>query len=313
MKVFLITDTHFGVRNGSQVWFKSQMDFMTGQFLERVRKDRPDLVIHLGDVFDSRQSVNTLIAKVVRDYFIELGKLTKVYIIPGNHDYYSEQTYEFCSPDLILQGIPGVEVVTETTIVGNNVLIPWPGQKAQDITSLTKAYKGKYIFTHTDLVSGSPELVTPTFSGHIHIPYIRDNCRNLGSCFPLTFTDTNRARYYYIWDSEEDTLEKVPNERSIRFWRWKDEEVLDSKNIDRMAPQDYIELYITRSNLLRDEYKEHITGLKKIFRNLWVVPVAEVTSDQPAPTGHVDIETIISDKVPEELRGVLEEVRKRVL
>ena len=59
-RVWFITDTHFGVRNSSNEWIEIIRDYFFQWFIPLVKENyRPgDVLIHLGDWYDSRQSVN---------------------------------------------------------------------------------------------------------------------------------------------------------------------------------------------------------------------------------------------------------------
>ena len=59
-RVFFLGDTHFGVRNSSNEWIDIMRDYFYDWFIPTVKKNyQPgDILIHLGDVYDSRQSIN---------------------------------------------------------------------------------------------------------------------------------------------------------------------------------------------------------------------------------------------------------------
>jgi hypothetical protein len=78
MTDFLFTDTHFGVKNHSMTWWKSQRDFIYQQFMPAIKEYNDDIrVIHLGDVFDSRSGINTLIAAGVRKLFEDIAAISQ--------------------------------------------------------------------------------------------------------------------------------------------------------------------------------------------------------------------------------------------
>ena len=69
MKI-LLTDTHFGVKQNSITWLKSQMNFFYEQLIPFIRKEKELVYIyHLGDLFDSRSSINPFISNEVRNLF----------------------------------------------------------------------------------------------------------------------------------------------------------------------------------------------------------------------------------------------------
>ena len=59
-RVFLISDTHLGVRSNSKEWCDIIQDYFQDFLIPLLKKEsRPgDVLVHCGDVFDSRQSLN---------------------------------------------------------------------------------------------------------------------------------------------------------------------------------------------------------------------------------------------------------------
>ena len=57
-KVALITDTHFGVRKGSQIFHDYFEKFYNDTFFSTIDERGIDTVIHLGDVFDVRKGID---------------------------------------------------------------------------------------------------------------------------------------------------------------------------------------------------------------------------------------------------------------
>ena len=309
MKYFLLTDTHFGWKNSSMTWWKSMSDFMRNQFIPHVKSmDEQVGIIHLGDLFETRSTINTFIANGVRSLVHELSELDNVeimYFIGGNHDYYSPENNDHCSLDIVLNSIPKVVLVThESRYIPEDkfVLLPW-GHDLEDVLPSIK-----HIFTHTDLITGNPKLSRPVFSGHIHQPYIRGNCRNLGSCFPLTFADANHVRFYYVWDSETDSLEKFKNESSIRFWRIRGKEELDAFDFNRLGKNDYIELYIKQS----DEVKcvDAIQRLRENWKDFWCISQPDEIYD--VDELNFDLEHIIQTSIPDDLKEEYDKVVAKV-
>ena len=304
MKYMLLTDTHFGAKNSSMSWWSSMCSFIYNLFiLDLENLNEKVNIIHLGDVFDSRSTINTYIANGVRKMFMDLasvGNVENIYVIGGNHDYYSPENNDHCSLDLVLNNIPKVHLIThEPLYIDNIALLPW-GCDYNDVKKRTK-----YVFAHTDIITGNPKLNIPVFSGHIHIPYIRDNVRNLGSCYPLTFMDANRARYYYLWDSETDKLQEFPNTSSIRFWRVHDISEIN----DRMRPHDYVELYLKSKDIAANQ--EKIQELNRQFKNFWLIPVPEqIEGDVEVGC---DINSIIESSIPDNLRDVFIKIKEKIV
>lgn len=307
MNTILITDTHFGVRQNSLSWFRSQMRFIEKEFIPLVEAlDGPKRIVHLGDVFDIRGSVSTYIATEVRRLFERLGDICPVTVIAGNHDFYSPTTDEYCALELVLSNIPGVDLVLRDIKEDEyGVYIPWYVQERQGISELSKEYAGKTIYTHADLVLDRPKLYTTVISGHIHIPLFDGFRKNLGSCFPLTFADSNSLRYVYIFDGE--MLRPVPNTRSIRFWRLYGEDA----DWGEVSPEDYIEWYIDGTLLCTESFAKVLSVKRSMYKELTVVPQSTKFSED-IDIYNYNIETTMEQFVPEELRDLYNKVSKRV-
>lgn len=316
MKFILFTDLHFGVKNNSMTWFRSQYDFIDKQLIPFIKDlDEDVITICLGDVFDSRSSVNTYIAQEVKDLFIKLSEITKTYIIQGNHDGYSPNDRKYNTLNLVFgNSIPNLRIISETEILKLSddkqaVLIPWFDQEESTPEELSRLYKGAYIFTHADIIMGNPKLHTPVFSGHVHTPYINGNVRNLGSCYPLDFHDANSNRYFYVWDSETDNLKRIINEHSIRFWRAHNDEII-LKDWDKCGPNDYIECYILYSLFQDPEYRNKCKQLQSQFKNCKIIPLPDELSDN-VECADVDILDIIEHSIPDDLKDVFNQIKEK--
>lgn len=307
-------------------WFRSQMDFMQEQLVPYIKSvDDEVILIHLGDVFDSRSTVNTYIAQEVKELFEKMTWLVKdFYVLCGNHDHYSPNDQKYNTLELILGSIRSenfhivsdypepliLPCVPPNATENTAVLLPWFVQAMETPEEFSKRYKGHVVFTHADIIMGNPKLHTPVFSGHVHIPYINGNVRNLGSCFPLDFHDANAQRYFYVWDPEDGSLIRHANTKSIQFHRIYNEDVME-KDWDKVGLNDYIEVYIKYSLLQDDEYQAKCKYLRNEFKHCWIIPVADELAEN-AEEITCDIEGIIDRSIPEDLREVFEEVKQTV-
>lgn len=283
----LITDTHFGCRNGSLIWLGSQLDFIYNQLIPYIKglPSAPDL-IHLGDVFDVRSSVNTLIAHNVRKVFEDLAAVCKrIIIVAGNHDFYSPTTDEYTSLNVVLRDIPGVLIVDkEPLIEDEDAYLPWYITETQNIEELSGEYKRT--FCHTDITRPGLVLKNPVYSGHIHAPLIKGNLNNLGSCYALTFADTT-DRGFYVLDNEDLTF--ILNTQSIRFWRMSDKDFHLYR--EHISKKDYIEITGTPN-------KADLEG----YPNLRVVPEVASTLTKEADGAPESIEEILDGMIPGDLK-----------
>lgn len=317
MKTVLFTDTHFGVKQNSITWLNSQLDFIYKQFIPYIESMEDDVrVVHLGDVFDSRSSISTLVASRVRDAFRDIRRACKEFIIVGgNHDYYSPNSDKIDTISLILNNLDIILVTQDILKIGDDVFIPWYKSEELGLKGMIKKYLDeKYnIYTHTDLVTDGPMWKGPrVFSGHIHIPCItHPNSYNLGSCYALNFSDSNSERGFYVIDNENVTF--VPNKESIRYWRFMNEDIFG--DWDEVGMNDYIEMYIRQENLSKSEYINKLDYIVSKYKNSTIVPhvtKSEMGMDMERFKG-CDISTIVMDLMPEELMDKFKVVQSRFL
>ena len=99
MKIAIITDTHFGARNDSQLFLDHFGDFFTGLFFPTLRRYDINTVIHVGDLLDRRKYINFNTLSSVRENFMEpLKKMDiTIHCIIGNHDTYYKNTNDLNS------------------------------------------------------------------------------------------------------------------------------------------------------------------------------------------------------------------------
>jgi len=70
MKIALITDTHWGVRNDNSTFLDNNKKFLDDIFFPYLDTHGIDTVIHLGDLVDRRKYLNINTAKRLREDFI---------------------------------------------------------------------------------------------------------------------------------------------------------------------------------------------------------------------------------------------------
>nr|DAS75402.1 MAG TPA: endonuclease subunit [Caudoviricetes sp.] len=141
---YIITDTHFGSHQNSKSWLDDNLGFFYQQFIPQIKKQKLENptqqfhLIHCGDVFDVRYSINLEIGTRVKQLFkdlLEPSLFDQITIIGGNHDYYQNYTNDNCSIDLILGELTEsleyknkIKLITQTIEIdeeNNFIFIPW--------------------------------------------------------------------------------------------------------------------------------------------------------------------------------------------
>lgn len=308
MKTILITDTHFGTRQNSITWLNSQIDFFTKQLIPYIKKQKEGVrLVHLGDVFDSRSTISTIVASRVVDLFKQISELVNEFIIiGGNHDYYSPNSDEYDTLNLLLGNL-NIKLVTKQVLIdkeNKHIYVPWyvwqEGIHApSNLQDAIDTYNIQRVFTHADIVNEPVNIrCKEIYSGHIHIPHCKGNIRNLGSTYSLNFADANSKRGFYVIDG--DNLLFVENNVSIKFYRFYNSDIFTIPDINK---NDYIELYINQSNMSDQLYLDEINNLVKKWKNVWLIPQTESKEvfDSETFAGY-DIETITKEMIPENLK-----------
>lgn len=322
MKTIILSDTHYGIKQNSITWMNSQVDFLYKEFIpfvKHLKKEGPIQVVHCGDVFDSRSSINPLIASNIRKAFREIANECPFYINAGNHDFYSPNEDDISALDLTLNNINNLYIIrNKIECIGDSLLVPWyEFDKKEELEKAIKQYKPKHIFCHTDLTRLSPEYKSllkgiHCYSGHIHSPQKDGNLVTLGSTYALTFADSNSDRGFYILNNETEELLFVKAKNIIKFWRFYNKEIFD---IDvTKVKNDYIELYINKLNLLYEEYTERISFLTSKIHNIVVVPNSEVEKkEEEVEFTNYNIEEICRANIPDELKEKFKEISEKDL
>lgn len=309
----IFTDTHFGWKNNSMTWLNSQMNFIYKQFIPEIKKlAKKDSirVIHCGDVFDSRSTISTYVATKVVQAFKDIRSVCDDFVIVcGNHDFYSPNSDTVNTVSLLLSNL-GIKIVDQNIYeIDNHAFIPWYIYESGEFET-----NAKYIFCHADIVGGiipNGCIGKTIFSGHIHTPLhrIKKGLYNLGSCYCLNFADSNSNRGFYTHENGVVTFH--PNTVSIKFHRLYNDEILN-KDISELNADDYIELYITETNMSSDVYTAAIKKFTNRFTHLWIIPQVVATNSINEDFNKYDIASIMEEMIPEDLHEFFKKVKNQL-
>jgi DNA repair exonuclease SbcCD nuclease subunit len=228
MKVAIITDTHYGARKGSKLFHDYFEQFYKNVFFPTLEEQGIDTVIHMGDAFDSRKSIDYQSLEWAKRVVFDPLKGYDVHMIVGNHDTYYKNTNNVNSPDLLLQTYSNIKTYsrpTEVKIADLNILfVPWINQENENETlKLIKKSSSKCVMGHLELNGfrvnsqivmdhGLDSKVFDKFervySGHYHTRSNNGKVFYLGNPYELYWTDLNDTRGFTIFDTE--TLEHYP-------------------------------------------------------------------------------------------------------
>lgn len=338
--LIIIGDTHFGIRNNSMTWLKHQVDAFE-EILRYIEESMLDydktIVVHMGDLFDSRSAINPMVYKKVNLLLHKLNSILgtrilnhkgRAYFIGGNHDYY----YPWASK----QNTSGINMLPEYDnihyVTGTNgldwwntqnlVFIPWFSFHNPTILGniISKQSEPAILFTHTDpfhMDSGLRKLIQghTLVTGHIHQPSvdIDNNLLVTGAFCPTDFTDTNSDRGFWSLELSSDRnvpldgLVFHPIESSIHFHTIGEADLnnpdfLDDNNIHQ---DDYVEVQLRASAV--DTYKDILRFLNDNF-NTNVSYISESIGVGTEFTEILNVDTVCRKMLPDRLKGIYQKM-----
>jgi DNA repair exonuclease SbcCD nuclease subunit len=287
-RCFIISDTHFGVRNSSHEWLDIMKDYFRDFFLPLLRREgKPgDFVMHCGDVFDSRHSLNLLVMNEAMQIFEEMSKIMPVVIILGNHDIYRKDSNEVNSVK-VMKWIPNVTVLEEPEImqVKNNKLLMMPWRKSVEAeVECVSSFDADYLFCHTDVKGlkfnkftevehgidlSSMDKFKKVYSGHIHFAQTNKNFRMVGCPYQLTRSDMNNEKGIWLVDFENDTETYFKNDLSPNFMRIMFEKILDMEieEVNSLIKNNFVDILVHPKwslNFPFSTFSDELKGFKKL-------------------------------------------------
>lgn len=130
MKIALIADPHFGIRNDSSFFLNKQIDFFSNKFFPYLEKNNIKQMICLGDLMDRRKYINYKTLFALKTHFIKQFKSRDIeaHFILGNHDLYLKHNLDINAYDALFEnsGINVYKDITELQLGEKKFLfIPW--------------------------------------------------------------------------------------------------------------------------------------------------------------------------------------------
>ena len=316
MKVALITDTHFGCRNDSQVFNKYHKRFYDKIFFPYLKEHNIKTCIHLGDVVDRRKFINYRTLKDLRENFIkrlwEMGVDT--HIIIGNHDTFYKNTNEVNSIAELFSTYDGqIEPwmypnPKEIEFDGLKILMmPWicDDNRAECMTMIEQTdaqilmghleVKGFEMHTGQFSYEGTPADVFQKFdmamSGHFHHKSDNGNIYYLGNPYQITWSDYKDARGFHIFDTATRELEHIINPFEIFHKIYYDDENLTLESIQNEDYSQYKNCFIKIVIVKRNNPFWFDTLIDKLYK----VDVADISVAENFDVDLLDGEDLINE------------------
>jgi len=300
--IWIISDTHFGVKNNSKSWeamLNGWIDgFIVPFFKENVSEG--DVLVHLGDVFDNRQSIGLSAMNMAISFFEKMSALfSQVYVLCGNHDAYNVNSNDINSLECI-KYIPKVTVFKDpqrVNVLGRTVsMIPWIDSVKTVKSHIENAFDSDLVFCHADFggctmsASGTKSQsalevpdISKIYSGHIHHLQRYGRVTYVGSPYHISQNDRNNRKG--VWRIDAETLEDefYENTYSPQFARYDYQKIEDITlgEFKKMCRNKFVEVSVDGDLLSRVFFKRVLTYIKDDdnIKDLVFVPNSDGVSD----------------------------------
>ena len=222
MKILLITDQHFGVRNDNQHFINHYRKFYSKVVIPFIKASGIKEIISLGDAFDRRRYINFHSLDEAKEmWFDQLIKLGCNHtMLIGNHDIYYKNTLKINAPHEIL-GEYNFEVIDKPitkSYDGTDILmLPWIcDDNKSEVFEAVQRSKAPVLMGHLELngFEAHPGHIMESgmdgtffnkfkrvFSGHYHQKSTKGNISYLGNPYQLYWNDYGCKRGFHVFDT----------------------------------------------------------------------------------------------------------------
>ena len=300
MKIGIYTDSHYGAKKGSKHLHDYFELFYKNVFFPALEEHGVETVIHMGDAFDSRKSIDYQSLEWAKRVVFDPLKKYDVHMIVGNHDCYYKSTNDVNSPTLLLKDYPNIKTYsspTNTKVCGIDMtFIPWICSENYDETlKVIQKSKAKIAMGHLELKGFrvNKHLVmeehgleanlfsnfTKVFSGHYHTRSDNGTVFYLGNPYEMYWTDVNDTRGFHIFDTE--TLEHTPINNPYKLFYNIYYEDTPHQTFDASEYSNKIVKVIVRKKSKQKDFEKFIDKLYKIgIQDLKIVENFEIQENE---------------------------------
>jgi len=292
MKLWLISDTHLGIKNNDAQWLSIFNDYFQKQlipfFKENVEKD--DILIHCGDVFDNRRSIGLNTINVALDIFKQLNDIfSSIKVLTGNHDMYNKNSRDVISLD-ILRHFDHVQIYTDAVleVIDNKkcLFVPFFNDPDEERAVIKKYAKGgiDYVFCHSDIAGAvmgvnnysNSKLESDNYtgievySGHIHYRSSTNNIHYIGTPYAMTRNDFNNDKGVTRLDLGSGETEFFKNEISPIFIRVNYRDIISADNVDDIVRNNYVDVYVNENDVSINDVSKWVDKYRSIAQSVYI-------------------------------------------
>ncbi len=276
MKIAIIGDPHFCIKDGSHNAFKYQKHFFEDILNPNLKKYDVENVLFLGDMFHNRRNINLRIlsevTQLIKSIPIDRNR-GDIRGILGNHDFYFRNSYDIATVRDLDMGIDFGTSKYYPMDGCNCLMIHWHNTNEELQATLDKICEDKdfcdgveYIFGHfsfngyklnnkvinmndedahdMDVIHRFPNL-KKIFSGHFHTPSEQGIVKYVGVPYHLTWSEANATLGFHILDTDTGELTFIENpHKAFEYIRINEKtKKTPEEIINDIKPYDYRKLY----------------------------------------------------------------------
>lgn len=285
--ILFIGDPHFQISNIQEV------DLFLEKIINLATKKNPDIIVIAGDILHTHERLHTLALNKAYDLIDNMRKITKTYVLVGNHDYINNQ--QFLTNNHWMNGLKE----WNNTIIVDNVLkeninnekfifVPYvpPGRFDEALKTLKDEWiNASCIFAHQEFagckmgaivsIEGDKwDIKNPiVISGHIHSKQQpQKNIYYSGSAMQHAFGESEKNIIaFFSFTKDQYELEEIDLELPRKKIVYMNVEEIDTYNIPETEDQikvtlkgDYNEFKAVKKT---KKYKNLVDkGVKVVFK-----------------------------------------------
>ena len=237
MKMAVVNDQHFGVRNDSIIFDEHIKNFYANVFFPHLDKHDIKIILDLGDTFDKRKDINFRTLESCRKYYFDeaLKRDIKIHALVGNHTAYFKNSNELTIlktianlyPNFTYYDSPKEVKFGKTTFL----MLPWiNSHNYQEATSAIEKTAAPVCLAHLELAGFNyqPGVVSDhgmnkklfdnfhmVLSGHYHSKSDDKRIFYCGAQYDMSWSDYMDKKYFHILDSDTLELTAIENPNTI--------------------------------------------------------------------------------------------------
>lgn len=340
MKIALLGDTHFGVRNDARHFHEYYEKFYTEVFFPYLEENKITTIIQLGDLFDRRKYINFFSLAESRRYFFDECKTRNIHLhaLIGNHDIFWRNSLEVNSPELLLKDYENITLWSKhgTLEINGAVfdMIPWIcSDNEKDIREFITNSNSPYCIGHFELLGylmqrGQVshegyddkflESYDQVYSGHYHSrsASVDGKIEYLGTPYELFWSDYKDPKGFGIFDTHDKSFNFVQNPNRM-FYKITYTDALNIKDLSHVHNKYVKVIVVQKTNPQQfDAFLDEIYKMNPIDVNIIEDMSEMINSEEDTVDQAQDTLTILSSYIdqqslqiePQRLKTVMREL-----